>query len=254
MQTIIIGIVSHNHYEYIYNNLELKSIANLPNVILIVKDNVGDIRLKEYCIQQGYEYIVSEYPIGFGENNNSIFRYAKENFKANPNDWFLIINPDVVIEEYFFKLIVAEIESENGDFFVPDLYKDKSYNVPDNSIRYFINFSNLLNPIFLKPINKAYNKSKLRDYEIVEWAAGSFLCIKFRAFEEVNGFDTRYFMYYEDVDLCYRLKQKNIFLRFLKNVKAVHVGQHKNRTFFSKHFFWYMASLFKFLRVRLNNY
>ncbi len=121
------------------------------------------------------------------------------------------------------------------------------------SIRRYTKNSGLLNPLIMQPVNKPYNKEKLNDLDYVEWASGAFLCINFKSFDLVCGFDTKYFMYYEDVDLCYRLNEKGIKLRYLKNIKAIHKGEYKNRSIFSKHFIWYLSSLFKFLRIKRNN-
>lgn len=250
MQRLIIGIVSHGHYDYISNNSELLEIAQLNYVDVVVKDNICEERLRKYCHEHNLDYIVSTYPLGFGDNNNSIFDYANKYLHAKSNDWFIILNPDVKISVDFFKLMANELETGKDQFYAPNLFKDMKYKEPENSIRYFINFKDLLNPLILKPINRPYQKHNLQHKQKVDWASGAFLCIKFSAFSEVGGFDSKYFMYYEDVDLCFRLKQKKINLRFLKNIKAVHIGEYKNRNIFSNHFRWYLNSLFKFLRTQ----
>ncbi|EGR7968611.1 glycosyltransferase family 2 protein [Vibrio vulnificus] len=250
MQKVIVGIVSHGHYGYISNNEDLTTIAKLANVEVVVKDNIGDDKLREYCNKHNFTYIISQSPLGFGDNNNSIFEYAKTNLNAKDNDWFIIFNPDVEIKEHDFKLLMAELGKGSSDFYAPNLFKDSKFSVPENSIRYFATYKDLFNPFFLKPINRPYNKAELKDLQVVDWASGAFLCIKFSAFAKVGGFDSKYFMYYEDVDLCYRLKQQNEPLRFLKGIKAVHKGEYKNRSVFSKHFRWYLNSLFKFLETQ----
>lgn len=54
------------------------------------------------------------------------------------------------------------------------------------------------------------NKSKIKKENIlsdtvVDWCAGSFMLIHALSFLNVNGFDQKYFMYCEDIDLCMRL-------------------------------------------------
>ncbi|AOT09689.1 glycosyltransferase family 2 protein [Pseudoalteromonas luteoviolacea] len=250
MQKLIVGIVSHGHYDYISNNTELTEIAKLDYVDVVVKDNIGDDRLRDYCDAHNFDYIISSSPLGFGDNNNSIFDYATDQLHAKGDDWFIIFNPDVEITLQDFKLLANELNKGQNQFYAPNLFKDTQYTVPENSIRYFATYKDLFNPFLLKPINRPYKKDELQDQQAVDWASGAFLCIQFSAFEDVGGFDSKYFMYYEDVDLCFRLKQQNQPLKFLKGVKAVHKGEYKNRSVFSKHFRWYLSSLFKFLETQ----
>jgi N-acetylglucosaminyl-diphospho-decaprenol L-rhamnosyltransferase len=243
----IISIISHGHLHYIRRNKELKKISDRDDVIVIIKDNLKEKQLQDLCSDLGYIYLTSNETLGFGENNNYCYEYAKNNFEITDTDWFLIINPDVIIDYCEFCNLTLELEKRKGEFFSPNLYKDLSYKITENSIRNFASFSNLLNPFLLNPINTPYNKENLKDDDCIDWASGAFLCITFGIFTKVGGFNKAYFMYYEDVDLCFRLKRIGTSLRFLKNIKAVHKGEYKNRSIFSKHFRWYLASLFRFL-------
>jgi N-acetylglucosaminyl-diphospho-decaprenol L-rhamnosyltransferase len=253
MFKLVIAIVSHGHYNYISKNEELAKIAKMNNVIIVIKDNIKDSKLKLYSEKNGFKYIISPEVLGFGENNNYIYEYARDDLVVNNNDWLVVLNPDVEISTSEFLNLISELQENSGDFFAPNLFKNNEFTETENSIRYFASYFDLLNLFKLKPINKAYDKSELSDKSIVEWASGAFLCVKFDTFASINGFDSKYFMYYEDVDLCYRLNQKGIKLRFLKNVKAAHKGEYKNRSIFSKHFRWYLSSLFKFLKTQSKN-
>ncbi|MDO6635792.1 glycosyltransferase family 2 protein [Pseudoalteromonas carrageenovora] len=247
MSNVYIAIVSHGHYDYIEKNKELLKIAELNNVQVIIKDNIKDIKLEKYIKDHNLGYITTDEPLGFGENNNFIFNYSKQKLNAKNEDWFIIFNPDVVITLDEFKKLIVSLTTQDGTFFAPNLFKNDEMIESENSVRYFPKLINLFNPFLMKPINLPYNKNILNEGDIVEWASGAFLCIKYSAFELVNGFNEKYFMYYEDVDLCYRLNKANISLRFLKEVNAVHKGEYKNRSIFSKHFLWYLNSLIRFL-------
>lgn len=247
MSNVYIAIVSHGHYDYIEKNKELLKIAELNNVQVTIKDNIRDSKLEKYIKAHNIEYITTDEPLGFGENNNFIFNYSKQNLNAKNEDWFIIFNPDVVITLDEFKKLIVSLTTQDGNFFAPNLFKNDEMIESENSVRYFPKLINLFNPFLMKPINLPYNKNILNEGDVVEWASGAFLCIKYSAFELVNGFNEKYFMYYEDVDLCYRLNKANISLRFLKEVNAVHKGEYKNRSVFSKHFLWYLNSLIRFL-------
>jgi GT2 family glycosyltransferase len=248
----VLGIVSHGHNDFIDKNTELEKIAKKDNVSVVVKDNLKDKSLESIVQNKRYHYISSDNKKGFGENNNDIYDYAKTHLGMDSEDWFIILNPDVTIEIEEFEKLVSKLSSAERDFFTPNLYKDSKYTQAENSIREFTKISNLLNPFALKPVNIPINKNAINDGDIVDWASGAFLCVRNKAFEKVGGFDVNYFMYYEDVDLCYRLKQAGVSLRFIKDVRAVHKGEYKNRTIFSKHFLWYLTSLARFLFSKKN--
>ncbi|QTH72544.1 glycosyltransferase family 2 protein [Pseudoalteromonas xiamenensis] len=250
MVRYLICVVSHGHARYILDNKELAELSEFDNVDIVVRDNLGELSLKEYCAQNGFAYLHSPLPLGFGDNNNAVFDYGVRELGFTDQDWFLMINPDVLIEKEQFKALIVELNEGRRDFYTINLYKDHGFTIPENSVRYFAGFLSLFNPILLRPINSIYDKSVLEDNSYVEWASGAFLCIKFGVFGRVGGFDSRYFMYFEDVDLCFRLKEQGVYLTYLKNIKAIHCGQYKNRSLFSKHFRWYLSSLFRFLFVR----
>jgi GT2 family glycosyltransferase len=60
----------------------------------------------------------------------------------------------------------------------------------------------------------------------VDWVSGACLLARRDALAAVGGFDERYFMYWEDADLCRRLRQRGYTVRYVPSASAVHrVGQ-----------------------------
>lgn len=58
----------------------------------------------------------------------------------------------------------------------------------------------------------------------VPWVLGAALAIRRSAFESVGGFDSTFFMYYEEVDLCYRLRSAGWQIHFAPVTTIMHVG------------------------------
>jgi GT2 family glycosyltransferase len=62
------------------------------------------------------------------------------------------------------------------------------------------------------------------DTRIVDHVIGAFYLIRYSLFQELNGFDERFFVYLEDLDLSFRAHQHGWKSFFLADVKAYHKG------------------------------
>lgn len=66
----------------------------------------------------------------------------------------------------------------------------------------------------------------------VDWVIGGCLMIRRKLFEKLEGFDPEIFMYFEDVELCYRAKKLGFLTYYYPHATTVHIGQgSSNRTF-----------------------
>ncbi|MFZ4623081.1 MAG: glycosyltransferase family 2 protein [Rhodoferax sp.] len=59
---------------------------------------------------------------------------------------------------------------------------------------------------------------------VVDWIPGAFVFVKREVFGHLNGFDERFFMYYEEVDLCRRLQAMGLKIYYWPALKATHIG------------------------------
>lgn len=247
MANIYISIVSHGNDDDIINNSNLREINLLDNVAVIVRDNVSSKRLKTYCVDNHFEYNSSDTMLGFGANNNINFEFAS-NLGMSKTDWFILFNPDLDITAAMINKLSGSLCNYSDQLFAINLYFDKKFSKMEYSLRKFPTFLSFFNILKGKSFTEAYDKINLADGSIVDWAAGSFLVFQAELYEKLNGFDEDYFMYFEDVDICYRankLYSQNVV--YLKNIKAIHQGGYQNRKIFSKHFRWYFSSLVRFL-------
>lgn len=64
----------------------------------------------------------------------------------------------------------------------------------------------------------------------VEWVSGACMLIRRAALEKIGGFDERYFLYWEDADLCRRLRRAGYCVRYAPRARVVHTAGQSSRT------------------------
>lgn len=63
----------------------------------------------------------------------------------------------------------------------------------------------------------------------VDWVPGAFAIIRGDVIQKVGMFDPRFFLYYEEVDLCRRIKQAGYSIRYWPDVVVIHIGGESSR-------------------------
>ena len=80
-----------------------------------------------------------------------------------------------------------------------------------------------------------------------DWVAGMCMLFPRQAFAEVDGFDTRYHLYYEDVDICSRLWLSGYTVMVDPRFSIIHAAQrssHRNLRYAR----WHLQSMLRFFR------
>jgi hypothetical protein len=72
----------------------------------------------------------------------------------------------------------------------------------------------------------------------VDQVMGAFLMIRRALFERLKGFDERFFVYFEDLDLCLRIKQQGWSVEHFAGSSAIHEGQGTTRTIVGTRLFY----------------
>ncbi|MCI3938452.1 glycosyltransferase family 2 protein [Chryseobacterium aahli] len=149
------------------------------------------------------KFIASEKNEGFAIANNKAIKTAE-------GEYLLILNPDTELEGFYLNEILNFADSKtafgclgvrmhdaNGNFL-----PESKRSVPDM----FNSFEKLFTG-FKKKNSKSYYRNDVDEFEIaeVEVITGAFFLTKKEVYERVGGLDEKYFMYGEDIDLCYTL-------------------------------------------------
>jgi len=238
-----ISVVSHFNTSNILSLNCLPELAKLPFVTVVVKDNVNDPILRQYCDSYGLYYISSVRENGFGTNNNEVFNFCESKLGMTPEDSFLVMNPDVellpsAIERLRERALASELLFATGQLFV-----DRDMKVQDQSIRHFPVFKDFVKSFLVKESNYAINFNQLNDQQSIECCSGALMFFKASHYQKLGGFDERYYLYCEDFDLCRRSARMGVPLVYLADVQGAHLRQRRSRKAFSWYFWQHVRSV-----------
>jgi GT2 family glycosyltransferase len=126
-----------------------------------------------------------------------------------------VLNPDVRITADPFDALAAELTNPRVGVAAP-LVVDAAGEPEDNARRFPSAWSLTAKLLGLAPrLDYAIGSEPFSP----DWVAGMFLALRRETFAAVDGFDERYFLYYEDVDLCRRLRRSGFDVRLVPGAR-----------------------------------
>jgi len=156
---------------------------------------------------------------------------ANQGLAASRGDLVLFLNPDVEVMDGTIAQCARHLWRDprvalaGCRLLDPDLTHQRS-------VENFLSVSGLIldNILSLPPLARlaaACRRARFAPPQTgaVDWVHGAFMLCRRSALEETGGFDPDYFMYAEDMDLCYRLHRKGYRVVYVDEAAAVHVGQ-----------------------------
>jgi len=146
--------------------------------------------------------------------------------RVRDRDLVLVSNPDVVVHDGAIAALVAALDAQPGVAIVgPEIRRLDGTVYPSH--RVFPNFwlaglHALLAPVW--PGNPATTRYRSSHADgTVDWVSGACFLIRRVAFEEVGGFDERYFMFAEDMKLCWDVRQRGWGVAAVDDAVVTHV-------------------------------
>jgi GT2 family glycosyltransferase len=186
-------------------------------VRLVLTENVPDAQpLKS--LPGRAEKIINRHARGFGANHNAAFTRCRTPF-------FCVMNPDVrLLKDPFPELTTLLSDPEVGA--VAPLIRNPTGSIED-SARHFPTLAALVCKLLSPPSGPDYGSD--RGPVRVDWVAGMCIVLRSDAYQAVRGFDERYFLYYEDVDLCRRLHGAGFAVLYNPKAEVVHDARRGSR-------------------------
>jgi GT2 family glycosyltransferase len=217
---ITISIVSHLQAALVADLLrDIESHCKSPPAQVILTVNVEEpLGFRPEDFSFGLEIIRNPARRGFGANHNAAFRRAA-------GGHFCVLNPDVRFSGNPFPPLLEALADESVGA-VSALVLDREGAVEDHARR-FPRAATLLRKALLGA-REDYPELG-RSARSVEWIAGMFMLFRSAVFRRIGGFDERYFLYYEDVDLCGRLRAAGYDIRVEPAARIVHDARRESR-------------------------
>jgi N-acetylglucosaminyl-diphospho-decaprenol L-rhamnosyltransferase len=200
-------------------NIEIHVIDNAS------KDNSVEMIRREF---PEVHLIVNDVNVGFGRANNQALPFVKGRY-------ILLLNTDAFVESDTIQKTVDYMENSpnTGVLGVKLLGRD---GVLQPSCRYFPTPLNSF--LFRTGLNKLFTSVKMIDdmtwdhnqVRDCDWVPGCYYLIRKEVIDEVGLFDTRYFLYSEEVDHCFSVKKAGWNVTYFPYTPVIHIGGESAKT------------------------
>lgn len=222
VSVITINFNSSKHTLNFVNSIIEKTPSSISLEIIIV-DNCSNnddlIQLKEglKAFKSEIKLIISNINLGFGGGN------MLGNQKATGN-YLAFINNDIIFtEDCFTALINHHLQTPQCGVNTPQQYN--RYLKPTSCFDYEHGIrKNIFGRKFIELTSKKVKRENRHYTENVtaDFIQGCFMFFKTKAFNDVGGFDSNIFLYFEEMDICYRLKKHNYTSTLVPSTHFIH--------------------------------
>lgn len=241
--SLVLSIVSHQQGNLILSLLnDLMQYCSQQTIEVIVTLNCKE---KISFSQKDYNFMIriieNEHPKGFAANHNAAF-------KLRDSEFFGVLNPDLKLTQDPFLLLSTHLNDKKTGVTAP-LIVNRESRIEDSARRLPTPFR------LLKRHWKGKRRAKL-DYSIEkipfcpDWIAGMFMLFPSAVFSEMNGFNERYHLYFEDVDLCSRLRLAGYKIILDPRVAVVHNARRDSHIKI-QYLMWHIVSGMRFFSSRV---
>lgn len=235
--SVTVSVISHRHGRFVRALLEdLDSYCASTCEVILTVNVPENLDLATANRRNPLTIVENTIPKGFAENHNAAFR-------AVHTPYFCVINPDVRLKSNPFPVLSSVLEDGRVGVVAP-LVRNSSGAI-ENSARKF--------PTPKILARKALGlKSEPAPHEAVQsgqpdWVGGMFMLFRSELYGTLGGFDEGYFLYYEDIHLCARLRVAGMRVALEPRVEIIHDAQrasHRNL----RHAWWHATSILRFFR------
>jgi N-acetylglucosaminyl-diphospho-decaprenol L-rhamnosyltransferase len=235
---ITLSIVSHGQISLVRALLSdlAQKVASPLRVMLTLnlpEEIEGVVPVETYPFE--IDIIRNVTPKGFGANHNAAFKRVS-------TDLFCVMNPDIRLPSDPFPILIETLTNPRIAVVAPRV-ADVHRNTEDHARDFPTAFSLASKILGNKPHVSPLNGDSVF---FPDWVAGMFMLFRCVSLRTVGGFDERYFLYYEDVDLCFRLRERGFEIAVCPVATVIHDARRESRRN-PRYAFWHLRSAMRFL-------
>lgn len=230
-QQISVSIVSHSHGTMVVDLVQqLLRCSEVSQVLVTCNvpealDLPSDPRIRR---------IDNKLPKGFGANHNAAFALCHA-------PYYCVLNPDVHLGNNPFPVLL-DCLGDSVALCAPLVTSPDG--AIEDSARRFPSFMGLFAKL-CGVSDGRYRYGRNDDPFSPEWVAGMFMLFQAADYKALGGFDEKYFLYYEDVDLCVRLWRTGRRIEFCPRAVVVHAAQRASHRD-PHHLAWHVSSMVRY--------
>lgn len=217
ISVIIVAYKSEKYINNCINSLEESANhAKIPlEVIVVINEENG----KKYCLKN-CRVIKNQKNLGFAKAANIGAKKAK-------GEWLLFLNPDTTTSKTaIYELAKHHVDQKIAIIAPKHLNKDGSLQpniICEPTLWNIFLEQSYLYKIFPKIFHHPQaDKTLYKNSRLVDAISGSFMLARKTIFDEIKGFDEHFFMYFEDADLCRRIRQLGFKIYYEPNAHVAH--------------------------------
>jgi GT2 family glycosyltransferase len=212
-------------------NSILKNFIDGEYEVMVVDNGSqdGSVGFLEKEFRNKIIIISNEQNLGFGSANNIGSKKAKGEF-------LFFLNSDTLITSDFLGVVFDAFQKNKSlGAVAPKLIMENG----EEQTYAYGKFPSLFS-LFVKRHRDEKNANK----NDVDWLSGAALIIKKKLFEKVGGFDENFFMYFEDMDLCRRVKDLGFKNMTIPAISLVHLAGRSSENFSRKKMYYKSQSYY----------
>ncbi len=175
--------------------------------------------------------IANRQNLGFAAANNQAFAHAK-------GKYIILLNPDAYIQPFALKNCIGFMDRTPQCGLCGGKIISPAGKLEPSARRFPSVFSKILS--FTGLSGKFPRSGILNHYEFggftydrpmeVDWVPGTFTIVRKTMLDAIGWFDERFYIYYEETDLCMRAKKAGWQVYFIPDAEVIHIGGASSKT------------------------